>query len=384
MGSMSSGKGREQVAVRVGFLVALVAASVVALRILAPFFAVLLLSLATSCLLYRYYCRLVRSLYGRRRAAAILICCLLLMAVLVPILITVQVVSREALSFYEMTTVQLDQKKMLKVLEQRREELDRLNRYLGPVGVDLTPQDIYRTFASLGVELGAFFYRQGVDLAKGLVRLVLGFFFWMLILYYLMVDGELLKQWFLDTLPMAGAQQRLVINRFTDMAASLLVGNGFAGLVQGLAGGIVFALVGLPGPALWGVVMAILAFIPVIGMSLVFVPAAIVLMLTGATGRALAVLIPLSLVAGIVEYWLKPTLVGRRAQMHTLLVFLSLLGGLDAFGPVGLLVGPLLMTAFLTLIGIYRDHYRPKIEEPPEDDEHEPPCSVVEPDSGEA
>jgi predicted PurR-regulated permease PerM len=379
MGSMSSEKGREQTAVRVGFLVALIAASVVALRILAPFFAVLLLSLATSCLLYRYYCRLVGSLHGRRRAA-ILICCLLLLAVLVPIVVTVQAVSREALSFYEMTTVQLDQKKMLRVLEQRREELDQLNRYLSPFGVNLTPQDLYGTFATLGVELGAFFYRQGVDLAKGLMRLVLGFFFWMLILYYLMIDGEQLKQWFLDTLPMAGAQQRLVINRFTDMAASLLVGNGFAGLVQGLAGGIVFALVGVPGPALWGLVMAILAFIPVIGMSLVFVPTAIVLMLTGATGRALAVLIPLSLVAGIVEYWLKPTLVGRRAQMHTLLVFLSLLGGLDAFGPVGLLVGPLLMTAFLTLIGIYRDHYRPRIEEPPEDDEDQPPCGEAEPD----
>jgi predicted PurR-regulated permease PerM len=210
---------------------------------------------------------------------------------------------------------------------------------------------------------------------------VLGFFFWMLILYYLMVDGEQLKQWFLETLPMAGAQQRLVINRFTDMSASLLVGNGLAGLVQGLAGGIVFALVGLPGPALWGVVMAILAFIPVIGMSLVFVPTAIVLMITGASGRALAVLIPLSLIAGIVEYWLKPTLVGRRAQMHTLLVFLSLLGGLDAFGPVGLLVGPLLMTAFLTMLGIYRDHYRPRIEEPPSD--QEPPCFVSESDTSE-
>jgi predicted PurR-regulated permease PerM len=364
MGSLLPGHYREQVAVFIGFLLALIGALAVAIRILVPFFAVLLLSLATYCLLYKRYNCLVRSLAGHRRTAALLVCFLLLMVVLVPILITVQVVSREALSFYEITTTQLNEQKMLEVLQERREELDRLNRYLGPFGVNLTPQDLYSTFARLGVELGAFFYRQGINLAKGLVRIVLSFFFWLLILYYLMVDGEQLKEWFLETLPIAGEQQRLVITRFTDMSASILVGNGFAGLIQGVAGGLVFAMVGLPGPALWGVVMAILAFIPVIGMSLVFVPTAIVLMISGETVRAMLVLIPLSIIAAVVEYWLKPMLVGRRAQMHTLLVFLSLLGGLDAFGPVGLVIGPLLMTAFLTLVGIYRDHYRPRPRSP--------------------
>jgi predicted PurR-regulated permease PerM len=71
------------------------------------------------------------------------------------------------------------------------------------------------------------------------------------------------------------------------------------------------------------------------------------------------VLIPLAIIASIVEYWLKPMLVGRRGQMHTLLVFLSLIGGLTVYGAVGLLIGPLMMTAFLTLVSIYREHYRP-------------------------
>jgi predicted PurR-regulated permease PerM len=72
---------------------------------------------------------------------------------------------------------------------------------------------------------------------------------------------------------------------------------------------------------------------------------------------------PLLVVATVVEYWLKPLLVGRRAQMHTLLVFLSLIGGAAAFGAVGLLLGPLMMTAFLTLAGIYRERYRPFVGE---------------------
>ncbi len=73
----------------------------------------------------------------------------------------------------------------------------------------------------------------------------------------------------------------------------------------------------------------------------------------------LSLFVPLAVIATVVEYWLKPLLVGRRAQMHTLMVFLSLIGGVIVFGAVGLLLGPLMMTAFLTLVSIYRERYRP-------------------------
>jgi len=130
-----------------------------------------------------------------------------------------------------------------------------------------------------------------------------------------------------------------------------------AAVIEGVAGGLMFSVLGLHGAVLWGVVMAILAFIPVVGISLVFVPFSLILLLAGESARALSLFLPLVAVATVVEYWLKPLLVGRRAQMHTLLVFLSLIGGVMVFGAVGLLLGPLMMTAFLTLAGIYRERY---------------------------
>jgi predicted PurR-regulated permease PerM len=92
---------------------------------------------------------------------------------------------------------------------------------------------------------------------------------------------------------------------------------------------------------------------------LIFIPFTIILLIAGETARAVVLFVLLTIVAAVVEYWLKPLLVGRRAQMHTLLVFLSLIGGAVAFGAVGLLLGPLTMTAFLTLSEIYRERYRP-------------------------
>jgi len=331
----------------------------VVLRVLAPFASVLLLAMVAAGLIYPPYLRLVDALRGHRNTAAFIVCLLLLVVVLVPLSIIATDVSGEALSFYELTTTELTERGVLQQLEQRQERIQQLNTFLEPVGIVLTAEKFSDWLTTAGVQLGAFFYKQGVSLAKGLAQFVFGFIFWVIVLFYLLVDGDTARRWFRDTLPMPAEEQQLLSSRFMDMASSLVVGNGFAGLIEGLAGGVVFAAAGLPGPVLWGAVMGILAFIPVIGISLVFIPAFLILLIAGETTKAFAVLVPLAVIAMVVEYWLKPMLVGRRGQMHTLLVFLSLIGGLVTYGAVGILVGPLMMTAFLTLVSIYREHYSP-------------------------
>ncbi len=329
------------------------------LMILAPFSSVILLALIAAGLIQPTYTRLVLMLNGRRRRAAVLICVALLVVLLVPLYQLARVVSKEALGIYEMSTTQLTQGNLREVLEQRQDRIDQANRLLEPLGMTITVDQVYDVLATVGVRVGGFFYKQGVSLAKHLLQFVFGFVFWVLVVYYLLVDGRDLRMWIETTLPMPIDEQRAVSHRFMDMASSLVVGNGFAAIIQGIAGGIAFALLGLPGPVLWGVVMAILAFIPVVGISLVFIPATIILLIAGESGRAFMLFVPLAAISTVVEYWLKPLLVGRRAQMHTLLVFLSLIGGAAAFGAVGLLLGPLTMTAFITLAGIYRERYRP-------------------------
>jgi len=350
---------RPQRSAWIGLLIALAVCVIVVLMVLAPFFSVILLAVVASGLIRPSYRRLVRALKDRRRAAAVLICIILLVVLLVPLYLIAQEVSQEALGIYAMSTTQLTEGRLREMLEQRQDRIDQANRLLEPFGLTLTIDRVYDLLATLGVRVGGFFYKSGVSLAKGLVRFVFGFIFWVLILYYLLVDGREFRNWIENTMPLPVDEQHLVAHRFMDMASSLVVGNGVAAVVQGLIGGFVFFALGLHGAVLWGVVMAILAFIPVVGISLVFVPFTVILLFAGDTTRALMLFVPLAVVATVVEYWLKPLLVGRRAQMHTLLVFLSLIGGAVVFGPVGLLLGPLMMTLFLTLAGIYRERYRP-------------------------
>jgi predicted PurR-regulated permease PerM len=340
-------------------LIAIVVALLVVLRILAVFVAVIFVALVAAGLLYQPFRSLAAALDGRRRLAAGLICLGLVVALLVPLAIIAIEVSQEALGFYELSTDQFNERTLLEAIEANQEAIDRFNGLAEPFGMAVTAQEIADRITTAAAGVGRFFYKQGVSLATGLVRFVIGFLVWVITLYYLLVDGRAVRQWFREFIPLSGDEQDLLRDRFLDMTNSLVIGNGIAAIIQGVAGGIVFSVLDLQGPVLWGAVMGILAFIPVVGISLVYIPAWAILMLAGDPGRAFTLLIPLMILATVVEYWLKPVLVGRRAHLHTLLVFFSLLGGFDAFGPVGLLLGPLMMALFLTLVEIYRDHYRP-------------------------
>jgi len=348
-----------------GLLAAMGVCLVIVLMVLAPFFSVILLAVVAAGLIDPFYRRLVVALNGHRKMAGVIICLVLLVVLLVPLFVIAQEVSQEALGIYELSTTQLTEGRLRSLLEERQGQIEDANRLMKPLGFEITTDRVYDLVATSGVRIGGFFYKQGVSLAKHLLRFVFGFIFWVLILYYLLVDGRRIASWFEESLPLPADEQRLVAHRFMEMASSLVIGNGVAAVIQGVLGGVVFSMLGLHGAVLWGVVMAILAFIPVVGISLVFVPFSLILLLAGETARALWLFLPLALVATVVEYWLKPLLVGRRAQMHTLLVFLSLIGGAIVFGAVGLLLGPLMMTAFLTLAGIYRERYSPSVGQSP-------------------
>ncbi len=350
----------ERRAAWIGLALAGVACTILVLRVLAPFVSVILLAAVAAGLLRPSYRRLAGVMGGHRALAGVLLCSLLIVALLVPVALLARAVSDEAVGLYEMSSNQLTEQSLQELLDERRPQIAAVNRWLEPFGLELTMRDVTDQLAAAGSAAGDFFYRQGVSIAGHLLWFVLGFCAWVLVLYYLLVEGAALRTWFAKTVPLPAAEQDLLTHRFTDMASSLVVGNGLAGVIQGLAGGLVFALAGIPAPVLWGAVMAVLAFIPIVGISLVYLPVAAILLVVGETGRAMAVLLPLLVVATVVEYFLKPVLVGRRAKLPTLLVFLSLIGGLEAFGAVGILLGPLVMTAFLTLASIYQERYRPR------------------------
>jgi predicted PurR-regulated permease PerM len=151
------------------------------------------------------------------------------------------------------------------------------------------------------------------------------------------------------------------MKKFLEISGVILVGNGISGLFQGVVAGILFALLGISSPVLWGAIMAVLAFLPIFGIGLILLPTSAILLINGSMAQAIITFIFYIILSFTVEYLLKPKFVGSHVKMHTLLVFLAIIGGMAMFGVLGIIYGPLIVTAFLTLSEIYLKEYKPAL-----------------------
>jgi predicted PurR-regulated permease PerM len=138
-----------------------------------------------------------------------------------------------------------------------------------------------------------------------------------------------------------------------------LYGTVAVAAVQGTLGGLIFWWLGLPTPLLWGLVMGLLAIIPVLGAFVIWVPAAIFLALDGSWGKALILTGWGAVVIGGIDNLLYPMLVGDRLRLHTIPAFVAIVGGLILFGPSGLLLGPLAVTATVFFLELWQVRVRP-------------------------
>jgi predicted PurR-regulated permease PerM len=181
----------------------------------------------------------------------------------------------------------------------------------------------------------------------------------LLILFFLFRDKGRFLAKTRQLLPLSNKECDLIFERVDDTVRATVYGHLVMALIQGTLGGLVFWALGLPAPLLWGTVMTILAVLPILGAAIVWIPAAGFLIFQGAWGKAAILILFGSVVIGLIDNLLYPVLVGRRIREHTLLVFLSLVGGIIFLGAAGIIAGPLLLALADTLIRIWRDRTAP-------------------------
>jgi predicted PurR-regulated permease PerM len=155
-------------------------------------------------------------------------------------------------------------------------------------------------------------------------------------------------------LPLSDSEADTLFRRVEDAVYATINGTIVVGLVQGVLGGLMFWWLGLPAPFLWGTVMALLSFVPVLGAFVVWIPAAIVLALQGHWVKALILSLWGAIVIGLIDNILYPILVGRRIALHTVPVFIALVGGVVLFGASGLILGPLIVAVTLALMDVWQ------------------------------
>lgn len=201
----------------------------------------------------------------------------------------------------------------------------------------------------------------------GFVGFVVEVFFVIFTMYYLFRDGERMRAAAYDMVPLSGNQAREIFDRTGEVISASVYGVLVIAVIQGVLGGLAFWLLGLPSPLLWGVVMIFLSMIPMLGAFIVWVPAAIYLGLTGHWVKALGLAVWGGLFIGSVDNFLRPKLVGERTRLHELLVFFSVLGGLQVFGVLGIVLGPVIVAITIALLDVLRHVDGQKPEAPERD-----------------
>lgn len=197
-------------------------------------------------------------------------------------------------------------------------------------------------------------------IVMGSVVQVIGFCLTFYLLFFFLRDRGAALQSLRSLSPLSEPEMDRLFGRVADTIYATVYGTLAVSAVQGLLGGLMFWWLGLPTPLLWGVVMGLLAIVPVVGAFVVWIPAALFLLLEGNWGEALVLTLWGVLVVGTVDNLLRPVLVGNRLKLHTVLAFMSVVGGLMLFGASGLILGPVALTITTVLLQSWRNRVTAK------------------------
>jgi predicted PurR-regulated permease PerM len=323
-------------------------------RLLWPFVAILILSYLLATIFSPVYTFLNKKFSPQ--FASLITCGLIVILIFVPMTFFVGTLSREAYELFQLTKGTNLALKFTQFVEQNA-ILGKLKDVLEGYGIKVELKEFGTEISDFGRMTALFVYNQASAWAANILNFMFDFMMMVLIIYFLLIDQEQLKNYLQRLSPLPDHHDRLLLSKFEQISRAILVGNGVCGVIQGVLGGVLFAFMGISSPVLWGAVMAILAFLPIFGIGLVLLPAALILLLKGKIAAGILMAIFYVFLSFSVEYIVKPQMVGERVKMHTLLVFLSILGGLKVFGFLGIIYGPLIVTGFLTLADIYFDSY---------------------------
>jgi predicted PurR-regulated permease PerM len=189
--------------------------------------------------------------------------------------------------------------------------------------------------------------------AKNTIELIMNFVFMSFAVFFLLKDGPGFAEGLKRRLPFSRQQNARLERQVRDMVASTIFGGIIVAIIEGCIGGVAFWILSFKSPVFFGLSMFITSFLPVVGSAVIWVPAAIYLFMTGAALKAAIMLAMGIFLIGGVDNFLRPLLIGGRTKMHMLLIFFSVLGGVAYFGLIGLILGPLTVALFLSVVEIF-------------------------------
>jgi len=289
--------------------------------------------------------KLLRRMPRRRNLAALCTLGLCLIVVILPMTAITVSLAQEATIIYErMRSGQLNfglylQQVIAALPAWAANLLDRLN--LTTVG------ELQQKFSSVAVQASQFVATQALSIGQNTLQFIVSFGIMLYLLFFLLRDGSSLALRIGQATPLDETHKRQLVSKFTTVIRATVKGNIVVAASQGALGGLIFWILGIQGPVLWGVSMAFLSLLPAVGAGLIWVPVAIYFLATGAVWQGVVLTAFGVGVIGLVDNVLRPILVGKDTKMPDYVVLISTLGGMALFGLTGFVIGPVIAALFI-------------------------------------
>ncbi len=228
--------------------------------------------------------------------------------------------------------------------------IDMITTWFGITEAEID-KEIIETVSKFGKEVAGRITRGISDI----VSVTLNFIFMAFSIFFILRDGTIFFKKARDYMPFSEEQKDRLASQMRDIIVSTIFGGVIVAIAQGIIGGFAYYVLGVPSPALWGFATSIASFIPLIGTVTVWMPAAIYLFIQGEMLNGIALLFIGVFGISLIDNILKPIIIGSRTKMPILIIFFSVLGGIKLFGLIGLIMGPLVLAIFVSVVEIFRN-----------------------------
>jgi predicted PurR-regulated permease PerM len=346
-----SGTARSSTLEDKAFLLLLVLVTLAFMWVLWPFFGTVFWAAVFALMFNPVYQRFLRHMPRRPTLAALLTLAVILLLVILPLGMVARSLAEEAGTVYQ--RVQSGELSITRYFQQVYDALPAwatnvLNRF-GLNDFSMVQRRVTESLA----RGNQFFAAQAINIGQNTFDFLVSFFVMLYLLFFLLRDGVPLSRSIQTAVPLDDEIKRNLTGKFTTVIRATVRGNIAVAVLQGALGGIIFWVLGIHAPVLWGTLMAFLSLLPAVGAAMVWLPVAIYFLLTGAIFKGVVLVAFGVLVIGLVDNLLRPILVGKDTKMADYVVLISTLGGMALFGLNGFVIGPVVAAMFIAVWDIF-------------------------------
>ncbi len=343
---------REHIALAI-FIVLIVIACYLFYAIFRPFLASIIWGAVLAGVFHP-----LNSLLGRRikrhNLRALIMCIIVVAVIIVPAVVIALGLIGEVTSAFPKFKQAIESGQLDFLLKPRTYGWNEKIQQLLGNHIDLSSLDLESIIGKNIERLTAFLLQQVSNFVGNFSAAIVSFGLAVFSMFFFFRDGERLVRRLRELLPMSEDLKTSLTGRLKEVIEASIYGGVLVAAIQGILGGLIFWIIGLPSPIFWGTVMAVLSLIPIVGPYLIYIPASIILILAGSWIRG-AILFALGvLVVSQSDNLLRPIIISSRTRIHTLVLFFSILGGLKVFGLLGIILGPVVASVVLTLLEVYK------------------------------